>query len=166
MKVEVALATARESETVASLMQLYLYEFPYVDDLEVGDDGRFTYHYFDRYWSEEGRYPFLIRAEQRLSGFAFVVERAVLEPATAGHAMAEFFVLRKFRRRGVGRAAAYALFERFPGPWWVAEHIRNEPAQAFWRSVIGHYTGGIFSEDVTTYFGEPAVVQTFDSPRI
>jgi predicted acetyltransferase len=33
--------------------------------------------------------------------------------------MSEFFVLRKYRRQGIGRTAAVELFERFPGPWRV-----------------------------------------------
>lgn len=163
MNVEVVPAAESDKAIVANLMQLYLYEFPYIDHLEVGDDGRFTYHYFDRYWSEEGRYPFLIRAEQRLAGFALVIERRLLEPGTEGHAMAEFFVLRKYRRRGIGEAAARVLFEEFPGRWWVAQHAENVAAQTFWRTIIGRYTGGRYAEGPTDYYGDPAIVQTFDS---
>ncbi len=33
--------------------------------------------------------------------------------------MAEFFVLRRWRRTGVGRAAVRDLLERFPGTWEI-----------------------------------------------
>jgi predicted acetyltransferase len=46
----------------------------------------------------------------------------------------------------VGRAAAVALFNRFPGRWEVAQLEANTAAQAFWRRVIGDYTGGDYTE--------------------
>ena len=63
--------------------------------------------------------------------------------------MAEFFVLRGERRRGIGRAAALALFERFGGRWEVAQLRDNGPARAFWRTVITEYTGGRYEERAT-----------------
>jgi predicted acetyltransferase len=163
MKVEVVAATDADKPTMANLMQLYLYEFPYIENVEMGEDGRYRYHYFDRYWAEPGRYPFLIRADTRLAGFALVAERRLIEPTTVGHVMAEFFVLRKCRRRGVGKAAACALFDCFTGPWWVAEHAGNTDGQAFWRAIIDQYTSGRYEEESDVYYGDPVVVQTFDS---
>jgi len=58
----------------------------------------------------------------------------------------EFFVLRKYRRRGVGAHVARTVFDRFPGHWEVSELRENTAAQAFWRRVIGRYTGGNFRE--------------------
>ena len=60
--------------------------------------------------------------------------------------MAEFFVMSKYRRRGVGSEAARFAFDRFPGRWEVREMAANTPAQAFWRRVIGDYTGDNFTE--------------------
>jgi predicted acetyltransferase len=54
--------------------------------------------------------------------------------------MAEFFILRKFRRQRVGERAAVLLFDRFPGRWEVRQRSSNQPATAFWRSAIGRYT--------------------------
>jgi len=33
------------------------------------------------------------------------------------HSMAEFFIMRKYRRLGLGRVVAINLFERFEGQW-------------------------------------------------
>ena len=41
---------------------------------------------------------------------------------------------------------ARAVFDRFPGWWQVREIATNLPAQAFWRAIIGRYTGGRFEE--------------------
>ena len=49
--------------------------------------------------------------------------------------VAEFFVVRKHRRGGVGRAAAAAAIAPRPGQWELAVARTNAGAQAFWRGV-------------------------------
>lgn len=55
------------------------------------------------YWEKEDHHPFLIRADGEVAGFAMVRpysdERGRME-------IGEFFVLRKLKRRGIGRQAA------------------------------------------------------------
>jgi predicted acetyltransferase len=62
--------------------------------------------------------------------------------------MQEFFVLRKFRRRGVGRRVALDLFARYAGPWRVEQLSGNAPAVLFWRRVIADHTRGRCTERV------------------
>jgi predicted acetyltransferase len=71
--------------------------------------------------------------------------------------MAEFFVLRMYRRHGVGSEAARSLFEAHAGAWEVHEVAANTPAQAFWRRIIASVTAGHFEEEVNA----EAVVQRF-----
>jgi predicted acetyltransferase len=162
--VELAPASRAEAPILANLLELYLYEFSDVSQRDVGEEGRFGYRSLYTYWTAAGRYPFLIRVDGALAGFALALDRNQIDPGEPGYAVAEFFVLRKFRRRGVGRAAASALFDRLPGRWWVAEHIANPAAQAFWRAVIGGYTGGTYWDDSWELAGERGVAQTFDAP--
>jgi len=166
MNVEVVPAALADAMVIDNLMQLYLHEFSAVDGRHVEEDGRFSYQHFDRYWSETGRYPFLICVDGGLAGFALVVASALIEPGSNGHSIAEFFVLRNHRRRRVGERAAVTLFDRFPGHWSVAEHAANEPAQAFWRAVIGRYTAGKYQEGAWRGDGEDAIVQTFDNSAV
>jgi GNAT superfamily N-acetyltransferase len=68
-------------------------------------------------------------------------------PATEDPAdldVAEFFVLRRYRRRGVGRHAAHALWDRLTGSWVVRVADRNDRGRAFWERVVSAYTGGRF----------------------
>jgi predicted acetyltransferase len=39
-------------------------------------------------------------------------------------------------------------FDAFRGRWEVGEMRQNLAAQAFWRKVIGDYTGGAYAEAV------------------
>ena len=50
--------------------------------------------------------------------------------------MAEFFILRGYRGRGFGTAAARRILREHPGEWRITEVERNAPAISFWRSVL------------------------------
>jgi predicted acetyltransferase len=77
--------------------------------------------------------------------------------------MSQFFVLRKHRRRGVGERAAAMTFDAFRGRWEVREALRNTPAHEFWRSVIGRYARGRFTETMLDDERWRGPVQSFDN---
>jgi predicted acetyltransferase len=80
-------------------------------------------------------------------------------PARDAFRMQEFYVAPEMRRRGVGRAAAPLVFDRFAGHWEVRELRRNAPSVFFWREIVRCYTGGRYEESLV---GEE-VVQHFVS---
>lgn len=88
--------------------------------------------------------PFLIKAGGELAGLAVVTSQPHATPGR-DYRMSEFFVLNKFRGRGVGRAAALALLGRFRGRWEVAQMPTNHGAITFWQSVIQEHTGGHYT---------------------
>ncbi len=164
LSVTLEAATSAARSVIANLMELYLYELSDVDGRPIGEDGCYGYATLDAYWCEAGRYPFLVRADGQLAGFALVMEQRLLDGASPGHLIAEFFVLRAHRRQGIGARVAAALFDRFPGPWLVSEHAGNARAVAFWRAVIGRYTGGAYEEEAWVEpDGTPCVGQRFES---
>ncbi len=158
MEVTVEIAGAEEKPVLHRLLQLYLYDFTEFIGGELSAHGEYEDPYLDHYWQPaagETRVPYLVRVGGRLAGFA-LVRREGEGPWT----MAEFFVLRPYRRGGVGARVAKAVFERHPGAWSVHEVPANVPAQAFWRRVIGEVTGGVFAEEsdengVTQRFAQP-----------
>lgn len=62
--------------------------------------------------------------------------------------MAEFFIARPWRRRGIGSEAVRLLFDRFAGEWLISEHVRNAAAVHFWRRVVSAYTHGRYQERI------------------
>jgi predicted acetyltransferase len=153
---------ARDSaDVIRNLFRLYAHELSDMAGIDIGEDGTFALpKSLDQYWTDSSRHPFLVRADSKLAGFALV---RALDSNTFD--MAEFFVLRKFRRAGAGKSAAWTLFDRFKGNWEVRELIANTPAQAFWRKIIGDYTNGAF-EDAREFFpayGREFIVQRFRS---
>jgi predicted acetyltransferase len=137
-------ATLRDAPLLANLLQLYIHDlseaFPSV---ELGADGRYSYEKLPLYWSEpERRFPFLIRFEARVAGFALVTRGSPATDDPDVFDLAEFFVLRRHRRSGVGRGAAFLLWNRLPGRWIVRVSEGNPGALRFWTDVIGEYTMG------------------------
>ena len=130
-----------QQQVLDALLQLYLYDFSALAPLgtaygEVGEDGRFAYSWLESYWQEPDRIPFVIRADGRIAGFVLVNRWSALD-RPLDHAIAEFFVLRRYRRTGVGTRAAHLVFRRMRGRWEVPIAAYNHEALPFWRSVVG-----------------------------
>jgi predicted acetyltransferase len=108
------------------LAELYRYDF---SEFDLDPHGEYGYRYLDHYWTEASRAPFLFRVDGYWAGFALVRAESPFD-------MSEFFVMRKYRRQGVGRVAAAELFRRVSDPWWVREQKTNPAATEFWRTAI------------------------------
>ena len=139
-------ASSKERVLLQNLAQFYHYDFSEVLEMHVEEDGRFGDVDLAPYWTDEWRHPFLLRVDEKIAGFALISERSKITGKSGVFDMTEFFVLRSFRRRGVGRAAAIAAFDRFQGPWEVRQRVENPDATAFWRRTIGEYTDGHYQE--------------------
>ncbi|MGN7356180.1 GNAT family N-acetyltransferase [Paenibacillus sp. SAF-054] len=55
-------------------------------------------------------------------------------------------ILRKYRRKGIGHAAAKKAFELYHADWKVVQMANNTPAISFWRKVIGDFTDNKYIE--------------------
>jgi len=138
MVVEIIEAKLDDKPVLKNLMQLYLYDFSEFEYIDVNKQGLFEYRYFDQYWVEQARYPFLIRYENKIVGFALVNSHSVT--GKAKYSIAEFFVMRRYRRNGLGRYAATSLFDKFVGYWEVRQTEMNSIGQSFWLNIIKEYT--------------------------
>ncbi len=141
-------ATLRDSTLLSNLLELYIHDlseaFP---NIELGADGRFGYDKLPLYWSEpERRFPFLIRCGAQVAGFVLVTRGSPATDDPDVFDIAEFFVLRRHRRFGVGRRAAFLLWNRLPGRWIVRVSEGNSGALPFWAGVIAEYTRGAATE--------------------
>lgn len=128
-------ATDAQKPTIANLIQLYLYDMTDEGPFPVGADGRFEYHFLDRFW----QHPYLIYCGGELAGFALVIEQCPVTGLDPCWFMAEFFILRAYRRRGLGKAAATAILQWHPGRWHVAVTEHNLRAAAFWAPSLSGY---------------------------
>nr|WP_238341234.1 GNAT family N-acetyltransferase [Actinopolymorpha rutila] len=112
------------------LLEFNAYEFSVLDGRDLGPHGEYGYRYLDHYWDErERRVPLFFEVKGHVAGFTLLR----MGPP---HAVAEFLVLPKYRRHGVGQAAARQVFTRWPGDWTTHQVAGNDRAVAFWRSAI------------------------------
>jgi predicted acetyltransferase len=140
-------AAHRDAPVLANLLELYAHDLSVPFSLELGADGRFGYEQLPLYWSEpDRRFPFLIRLGHLLAGFAFVTRGSPVSDDPNVFDVAEFFVIRRYRRGGIGRRAALLLWNRFAGRWIVRVSEANRHGCQFWVSVVAEYTNGVFLE--------------------
>ena len=124
MPVTLRQATRDDRGRLRGLLAEYLFEF----------DGRTEpYPYFDAYWSESERLPFLIEADGELVGLCLIRIR------DGGWDIAEFSIRPDHRRRGMGRAAVEAVAERArragAAHLQAKVHPDNPEALPFWLAV-------------------------------
>ena len=141
---------AKEShkEILQRLLELYQYDLSVVTDDDVDQFGLYGYSYLDCYWVEEKRYPYLFLFREAFAGFALVNKVNWLPENDGAHSMAEFFVLKKYRRQGLGTVVAQYVINRFPGKWEIRILDENRSAIQFWRHVISNLTSGRFVERI------------------
>jgi predicted acetyltransferase len=137
--VSVAGAERAQAPIIQNLIQLYTHDFSeFWGGTSRGDlsaQGLFESYPLDDYWSLPNWTAMLIWCDRVLAGFCLVNDRTH-SGLEAQRNMAEFFILRKHRGRGVGRFAAEIIFSRQPGLWEVAVARKNAPAREFWRKTI------------------------------
>ena len=100
--------------------------------LERRVDGSPAYPWFDRYWLDDDRIPFLIEVSRAIAGFCLV---RVMD---GGWSIAEFGIRPEWRRQGVGSRSVEVLasIARRAG----ARHLRadvhswNDGAICFWTA--------------------------------
>jgi predicted acetyltransferase len=138
----VRVAEASERALIEGLLQFYVYDFSELEPqdserLDFNENGRFDVLIrLDDYWQgREGFHALLILAGGRPAGFA-LVNTTSHRGAAVERNMGEFFVARKYRRRGVAREAVRQILALYRGHWEIAVTARNAAAQAFWPQAI------------------------------
>jgi len=135
MEYKLVKANKEEKNLLHNIMQLYYHELSkYEDDsaiFELNDDGIYPIRYFDLYWTEKNRFPYLLKENDKNIGLCLVRERedGYIE-------IAEFFILNKYKGNSAGRFMANAVFNLHKGNWEIRTLVKNIPAQNFWRKII------------------------------
>ncbi|MBS4198149.1 GNAT family N-acetyltransferase [Bacillus sp. FJAT-49732] len=138
------------------LIELYNYDFSEFTNDDVNEIGLYDYKYLDNYWNEASRFPFFIKVDGKYAGFALI--RKIKTDTGINNSMAEFFVMKKYRKMGVGRVASLNLFDKYKENWQVSIIKENNIAKEFWKKIICNYTNGNYRENIN---GEGDTVFSF-----
>lgn len=145
MNIELRSPVKSDRELIRRMMELYNYDFSEFENSDLDEHGQFGYGDLDYFWFEPTHATFIVTVDAKLAGFVLVDNEVVIDGNE--RSITEFFVMRKYRRHGVGRQVAVEVFKRLPARWEVRVMQTNVPAQVFWRKVIADYTHGAYQEE-------------------
>lgn len=112
-----------------NLTEHYCYDMSEWFELNPGADGRYAYDTAS-VW-EKGYEAYLAKVGDSIAGFALIGSGDEWLGGIGAHDVHEFFVMRRFRRHGVGRGIAAFLWKEYPGEWLIRVLEANEPAITF-----------------------------------
>ena len=141
MNISIVPVSKDEKEILRNLLEKYDYEFSQYHKRDVNDLGLYGYDYLDSYWTEKNRFPYFIKIDNKLAGFIMVDDYPIINLET-NYTMANFFVLYKYRKRGIGTYAVKSIFDTYKGKWGLMYHPQNIPSKYFWHKVVKEYTNG------------------------
>jgi predicted acetyltransferase len=134
---------ASAAPTLVNLFEHYLHDMAEWFGFDTEQNGAYGYP-AQKCW-DNGAVVYFAYAGGVPIGFA-IVTAAESPVETRTLDLKEFFVVRRHRRSGVGRAFANTVWDRHPGPWLVRVYRGNLPALPFWRGCVADYSGGRFRE--------------------
>ena len=167
---QISLARPQEKETLRNLMEKYLCEFSQWELTDVDEQGLYGYQWLDFYFTEKNRWPYFLRVDGKLAGFVRVNDFPEVPEEKMDYCISEFFILPRYRRRGVGKEAVFRILDMHRGKWQLKRHPHNIPSVHFWNRVVNEYTRGNFrliegypNPEVNYEDGTPADVFFFEN---
>jgi predicted acetyltransferase len=147
-EIELVLVSDKHSEVLLTLSRLYTYDLSEIATQFHGYqcDEKGLYAECVRGFIEDPSSDcYLLKMTEEWAGFAIVKRKTQTENSDSKpkvSQMAEFFLVRKFRRQGVATTAACRIFDCYPGEWEVSVWPENHAACSFWNSAISDYRDG------------------------
>ncbi|MEM9164716.1 MAG: GNAT family N-acetyltransferase [Cyanobacteria bacterium P01_F01_bin.4] len=160
MALEILKATQEDKPILRRMLELHQHDLSSFSNADLNQHGEFGYPYLDHYWTEPERHSYLARLSGKLAGFALVNTHHYLPESD--YSMAEFFVMKRYRRQGLGRAMAMHIFEQHPGIWEIRQLPGHTEAVTFWKNTIRDRTPEIFKEILGGYGDWPGPILQFN----
>ncbi|KKD59048.1 acetyltransferase [Grimontia sp. AD028] len=147
----------RERHVLENLFSYYVYEFSKPLGLSLDSDGKYAFksETLNPYWLRDDHHPYFILSDGELAGFVLVRR---YPPNIAVWDIDQFFVLRKFTGKGIGRKALLAALDKRHGDWQIRILKENIAVLGFWQSAVealveGDYSLGLeVDTDLEMYF--------------
>ncbi|WP_340009237.1 GNAT family N-acetyltransferase [Paenibacillus sp. FSL K6-0276] len=146
MEIKLVPVTFEDKEVLSNLYQLYYYDFSLFTDQDVNQHGEFEVN-INYFWEGDHRWnPYLIVGSGNIVGFVVVLMENLDTDSNPTHVIYDFMILQKYRRNGIGTAAATKALDLFKVKWKLAQMENNIPAIAFWRKLLKEYTKDNYTE--------------------
>lgn len=126
---------------IYKLLQFSEYDFSEYIGSDLNVYGEFEYEHYEDYFIDEKRKIYLLKINNNLAGFAFINNISYqLNNDDNILCVAEFFIMKKYRKKGYGRILAKYIFDTLNGKWEVFQMKNNTIAGIFWDNIIKDYT--------------------------
>jgi len=129
--------TSENEMVFRNLWQFFGYDFSEMNNMNLNEEGIYILPADYVEFIEDAQYcSYIIKVEDKLAGIAvikFIKEENI-------NYFRHFFIVRKFRNKGIGQSAVHKIFDLYPGRWRVSQFDYNKPAIKFWQKAIGIYT--------------------------
>jgi predicted acetyltransferase len=161
-------ATVAQSSILDNLLQLYMHDMSEWFGIAPDNRGRFGFVAYDHFTTGE---PVYLAFDDESSasmlpiGFAMVSESSLQHGAqkhVSEYDLEEFFLMRKYRHRGIGEQFTNHIWDTTKGNWLIRVYDGNKPAVPFWRRTIAGYTDK-FTEDTIDKEGSTWLNFRFDN---
>lgn len=118
-----------------NLMALYLHDLSeFAEDLKINDCGKFVYDGLEYYFKTEELRPFFIYFKNEIAGF-ILLNSGRYVPMVIDYSVHEFFILKSFRKKGIGSMAINKIFEIYKGKYKIVQLAKNRLAIEFWTNL-------------------------------
>ena len=140
MDIEIKKVLKDDKDILWNLLQFALYDGSFYVDNQINDKGIFEYNWFENYFTDNDRSAYFIKQDNNLLGFVMINSNLKVKHDCNAQTIAEFLVLPQYRKKHIGKAVAYKVFNTFSGEWEVQPMENNNSAYEFWHKIIKEYS--------------------------
>ncbi|MBR2564027.1 MAG: GNAT family N-acetyltransferase [Paenibacillus sp.] len=143
-------AEQQDKSILKNVMTLFLHDLSeFNQDIEMNpQNGLFELDVLDWFFEKEGLTPYFIRLhDQKIIGFILVQSGSFSNQEFADYVLNSFFIMKNYRRQGLGRAACKELFKHLPGRYAVGQLTTNIPAIQFWKNVYTSFDIDFYEQE-------------------
>ena len=135
MPLEICPHSDDHKAVIWNVYQFYCYDTSIEDEYDLEESGLYSLsdEYFSQYWTHPRWSAHLLRWDGVVAGFALIEASEALDNAQE---LADVFVLKRYRRRGIARAVALHFLSHRVVPWTIVVFDEAMDAQAFWKSMF------------------------------
>lgn len=154
-----------EKLILAHLLELYEYDFSEYNHNDVSQLGLYGYSYLDYYWTEDNRFAYFIKIDGKYAGFVMICDYCYVSKNDDRFFMSEFFVMKKYRKQGIGMTVLKKIFDLHKGKWELSVYPKNKPSVNFWKKAIHEYAKNLYQciENVPDIYDDSdAIVYLFE----
>ena len=157
MEPTLVLVKARQKMILEKMLMKYQLEL-------TGKENPEKYKHLGSYWEKKNRKPYFIAINTTIVGFVLLNNHTLVQKD--GYNVAEFYIKKAYRNKGIGKKAVYVLFNLFPGRWEIRQLDNNITGQKFWNNVVDKYTNHNYKEISFENEKWRGIVQIFDNRKL